>query len=219
MGKEGRDERSRPKAREPEARNAIQNHSVANPSSMGTIQRRFKAAIGTAISVAMTGLWVPPAALQAIEINGQTSFVAVPTKAKLINYRWYAFEGGAELFFVLELPAGAEAGLGGIGLEQIRGVQPAFYYGAIQPTAFLGTPRREGAAVPVTASFSDEARSIAIRFPDPVPAGSTVTVAFRIGTNPPADIYTFAVSATPWGPNPIPQSVGVVQMSILEPGI
>jgi hypothetical protein len=186
---------------------------------MGTIQRRFTAAIGTAISVAMTGLWVAPPALQAIEINGQTSFVAVPTKAKLINYRWYAFEGGAELFFVLELPAGAEAGLGGIGLEQIRGVQPAFYYGAIQPTAFLGTPRREGAAVPVTASFSNEARSIAIRFPDPVPAGSTVTVAFRIGTNPPADIYTFAVSATPWGPNPIPQSVGVVQMSILEPGI
>jgi len=168
------------------------------------------------LSVALLGA---TPGLKALEVDGQTSFVAVPTKAKLINYRWYAFEGGAVMYLVMDLPAGAEVGLGGISLEQIRGVQPALYYGAIQPTAFLGTPRREGAPVAVHASFSDEARSISLRFPEPVSPGSTVTVAFNIGVNPPADIYMYAVSATPWGPNPIAQSVGVVQMSILDLGL
>ncbi|TCD56780.1 hypothetical protein CWE17_08970 [Synechococcus sp. BS56D] len=183
--------------------------------------RRLRAGLTATITGSLLAtaslLAIAPAA-PALEVDEQTSFVAVPTKAKLINYRWYAFEGGAVMYVVMELPPGAQAGLGGISLEQIRGVRPAFYYGAIQPTAFLGTPRRQGAAVPVSASFSNEARSVAISFPDPVPAGSTVTVAFKLGVNPPADLYVYSISATPWGPNPIEQDVGVVQMSILDNG-
>ncbi len=162
--------------------------------------RRLRAGLTATITSSLLAtaslLAIAPAA-PALEVDEQTSFVAVPTKAKLINYRWYAFEGGAVMYVVMELPPGAQAGLGGISLEQIRGVRPAFYYGAIQPTAFLGTPRRQGAAVP---------------------AGSTVTVAFKLGVNPPADLYVYSISATPWGPNPIEQDVGVVQMSILDNG-
>ena len=172
-----------------------------------------------AVVTALTAtLMLSTPAAPALEINGRTSFVAVPTRAQLINYRTGAFSGGAEFYLVLELPSGADAGLGGIDLSQIRGVQSAFYYGPVQPTAFLGRPRRQGASIPVNARFSDENRSVAIHFEKPVPPGETVTVAFAVGINPPADFYTFSVAALPWGPQAIPQTVGVVQMGIDEFG-
>ena len=167
-------------------------------------------------SVLATTLMLAPLPASALEINGQTSFVAVPTKARLVNYRWYAFEGGAIYYVVLNFPEGADAGLGGISLEQIRGVQPAFFYGAIPVKAFIGTPRREGQAIPAVAEFSNQARTVNVQFKEPVPPGNTVTVAFKAGTNPPSDLYTFTLAAIPFGPNPIPQVVGVVQMDILN---
>ena len=157
-----------------------------------------------------------PAPVRSLELNGQTSFVAVPTKAKLVNYQWYAFEGRAIYYVVLEFPQGADAGLGGISLEQIRGVQPAFSYGAVPVKAFIGTPRREGRTIPAVAEFSNQARSINVQFEEPISPGNTVTVAFKAGTNPPADLYTFTLAAIPFGPSPIPQVVGVVQMTILN---
>ena len=154
---------------------------------------------------------------KAMEINGQTSFVAVPTKAKLTNYRWYAFECCAVYYVTLDFPEGAGADLGGINLEQIRGAQAAFYYGAVPVKAFIGTPRREGRSVEVQAEFSDDARSIDISFESAVTPGDTITIAFQAGVNPPDDIYTFSLTAIPAGPNPIHQMVGVVQMEIFEP--
>ncbi len=161
-------------------------------------------------------LLLMPSQAVAIELNGQTSFVAVPTKAKLINYSNYAFAGGAKFYFVLELPQAADAGLGGINLEQIRGVQPAFYYGPVQPKAFLGMPRNFGTAVPVSANFKNGNRSIAISFAEPVSPGAKVTVVFNVRKNPPAGLYVYSISAIPWGPKPMPQNVGVVQMSIIS---
>ena len=154
---------------------------------------------------------------KAVEINGQTSFVAVPTKAKLTNYRWYAFECCAVYYVTLDFPEGADADLGGIKLQQIRGAQSAFYYGAVPVQAFIGTPRRQGRSLDVQAKFSDDARSIDVRFESEVTPGDTITTAFQAGVNPPDDIYTFSLTAIPAGPNPIHQMVGVVQMEIFEP--
>ncbi|QNI55667.1 secreted protein of unknown function DUF2808 [Synechococcus sp. BIOS-E4-1] len=154
---------------------------------------------------------------KAVEINDQTSFVGVPTKAKLTNYRWYAFECCATYYVTLDFPEGAGADLGGINLEQIRGAQAAFYYGAVPVKAFIGTPRRQGNSLDVKAEFSDDARSVNVRFASAVLPGDTVTIAFEAGVNPPGDIYTFSLTAIPAGPNPIPQMVGVVQMEIFEP--
>ena len=114
-------------------------------------------------SVLAATLFLAPWPARTVEINGQTSFVAVPTKARLVNYRWYAFEGRATYYVVLEFPQGAEAGLGGISLEQIRGVQPAFSYGAVPVKAFIGTPRREGRTIPAIAEFT--LRHYLSRFP------------------------------------------------------
>ncbi|QNJ05486.1 secreted protein of unknown function DUF2808 [Synechococcus sp. MEDNS5] len=167
-------------------------------------------------TVLATTLMLAPLPARSLEINGQTSFVAVPTKARLVNYRWYAFEGRAVYYVVLDFPEGADAALGGISLEQIRGVQPAFLYGAVPVKAFIGTPRRESRAIPTVAEFSNQSRTVNVQFKEPVAPGNTVTVAFKAGTNPPADLYTFTLAAIPFGPSPIPQVVGVVQMDILN---
>ena len=181
----------------------------------GTSKSTAKAAaLATSLTVALLSSLAP---VRSVDLNGQTSFVAVPTKAKLVNYQWYAFQGKAVIYVVLEFPAGAEAGLGAINLDQIRGVQPAFRRGAVPVRAFLGTPRREGEAIAADAEFSDRARNVVVRFPQAVSPGNTVTVAFQLGTNPPADLYTFSLSAIPAGPDPIPQLVGVLQMDILQP--
>ena len=168
-------------------------------------------------SVLAATLALAPLPARTVEINGQTSFVAVPTKARLVNYRWYAFEGRAIYYVVLQFPEGAQAGLGGLSLEQIRGVQPAFLYGAVPVRAFLGTPRKEGQTIRTLAEFSDDSRTVTVQFPEPVDPGNTVTVAFKAGTNPPAGLYTFSLAAIPLGPSPIPQVVGVVEMTILNP--
>ena len=146
-----------------------------------------------------------------------TSFVTVPTKAKLTNYRWHAFECCAVYYVTLDFPEGADADLGGINLQQIRGAQAAFYYGAVPVKAFIGTPRRQGRSVEVQAEFSDDARSVDVRFESAVIPGDTVTIAFEAGVNPPDDLYTFSLTAIPAGPNPIEQMVGVVQMEIFSP--
>ena len=78
---------------------------------------------------------------KAVEINGQSSFVTVPTKAKLTNYQWHAFECCAVYYVTLDFPEGADADLGGINLQQICGAQATFYYGAVPVQAFIGTPR------------------------------------------------------------------------------
>ena len=156
-------------------------------------------------------------AAKAMEINSQTSFVEVPTKAKLTNYRWYAFECCAVYYVTLEFPEGADADLGGINLQQIRGAQAAFYYGAVPVQAFIGTPRRQGRSLDVQAEFSNDARSVDVRFASAVTPGNTVTIAFKAGVNPPDDLYTFSLTAIPAGPNPIHQMVGVIQMEIFEP--
>ena len=157
------------------------------------------------------------ATAKAMEINGQTSFVTVPTKANLTNYRWHAFECCAVYYVTLDFPEGADADLGGIKLQQIRGAQSAFYYGAVPVQAFLGTPRRQGRSLDVKAEFSNDTRSVDVRFESAVTPGDIVTIAFQAGVNPPDDLYTFSLTAIPAGPNPIHQMVGVVQMEIFEP--
>ena len=168
-------------------------------------------------STLASAVLIAAATAKAVQINGQTSFVTVPTKAKLTNYRWHAFECCAVYYVTLDFPEGADADLGGINLQQIRGAQAAFYYGAVPVQAFIGTPRRQGRSLDVQAKFSNDARSIDVIFESVVTPGDTVTIAFQAGVNPPGDLYTFTLTAIPAGPNPIHQMVGVVQMEIFEP--
>ena len=138
-----------------------------------------------------------------------------PWKVEFRNYYTYVMQTGGEYYFTVTLPEGAGTGLGGLLVQQTRGVDRQFPLAADRTRAFLGLPRHEGPALAVQAVFDNVARTYAITFPQPPQPGQTVTVALRPWYNPSqADTYMFAVQALPAGPNPVPASLGFATMPI-----
>lgn len=159
-----------------------------------------------------------PAALRAQEPAGPTAFRQPPWTVDLVSYSTTIWQVGGEYYFTLELPAGAGADLGGLTIQQTRGVDRGFQFRIERTRAFLGRPRREGAAVPVQASFEADRRLFTISFPRPVAPGSTITVALRPWANPgQADTYMFQVMAYPAGANPVPAALGFGTLRIYPP--
>lgn len=172
-----------------------------------------------ALAALATGL--PPLSLPfpepaaATELRGQTYFRTPPWKVVFRTYYSTVFERGAEYYFTIALSSEAGAGLGALEIQQTSGVDWQFGFDVSRTRAFLGEPRREGAAVPVQASFDAESRRFRILFPQPPTPGQTVTVALRPIQNPAAaDIYLFAVTAFPAGPEPVGHPVGFARMAI-----
>jgi len=168
---------------------------------------------GAGVTVHLSG----QSSAQAVELQGQTWFAKPPWKVELRNYYWYVMQSGGEYYFTVNLPEQAGVGLGGLVIRQIRGVDTSFGFDAARTRAFVGLPRREGAAVPVEATFDADARRFQIRFPEPPQPGQTVTVALRPWHNPSqADSYMFGVQALPAGVNPVPASLGFATLPIYE---
>lgn len=158
------------------------------------------------------------APVQALEVNGSTFFAKPPWKVDLISYNTTIWQPRAEYYFTVELDPQAGASLGGLTIQQTRGVDRQFPFSVDRTRAFLGRPRREGKVVPVEATFDDASRQFTIRFPGPVPPGSTLTVVIQPWTNPShADTYMFQVNAYPAGANPSPASLGYGTLRIYDP--
>ena len=158
-----------------------------------------------------------PVRAQAIELRGSTVFLRAPWKVDLISYTTTVGQTWAEYFFTLELPADAGASLGELLIRQTRGVDTDFPFSADQTRAFVGRPRRQGAAIPVTAQFSQRERLMRVQVPQPVPPGTTLPVRLRPWTNPgAADTYMFQVTALPAGPNPLAAPVGFGTLRIYQ---
>ena len=152
---------------------------------------------------------------RAVELQGQTWFMKPPWKVDFRNYYWYVMQTGGEYYFTLTLPEQAGVGLGGLRIQQTRGVDRQFPLAAERTRAFLGLPRREGPSIPVEARFDNQRRLYDLRFPQPPQPGETITVALRPWYNPTqADTYMFSVQALPAGPNPVPASLGFATMPI-----
>jgi len=152
---------------------------------------------------------------RAVELQGQTWFMKPPWKVDFRNYYWYVMQTGGEYYFTLTLPEQAGVGLGGLRIQQTRGVDRQFPLAAERTRAFLGLPRREGPSIPVEARFDNQRRLYDLRFPQPPQPGETITVALRPWYNPTqADTYMFSVQAMPAGPNPVPASLGFATMPI-----
>ena len=176
----------------------------------------FAAGLAAAVGVIPLAAGFRPVA-RALELRGQTWFVRPPWKVVFRNYYWYVMQSGGEYYFTLTLPEQAGADLGGLEIQQTRGVDTQFPFMAERTRAFLGEPRREGAAIPVQAVFDADSRRVSVRFPEPPQPGQTLTVALRPWYNPSqADTYMFAVQALPAGPNPVPASLGFATMPIYE---
>lgn len=158
------------------------------------------------------GLPLPPLALapaRALELNDATYFRRPPWKVDLISYYTNVWDPNAVYYFTVELVPDAGASLGGMAIQQTRGADWQFPFAVERTHAFLGRPRRRGATVPVSASFDQKQRRFTLTFPEPVPPGSTVTVALKPWYNPSqSDTYMFQVTAFPAGPNPSPTPLG-----------
>jgi hypothetical protein len=156
-----------------------------------------------------------PLAARPTELDGQSWFKSPPWKVEFTNYWWYLMQAGVEYYFTVTLSEQAGAGLGGLVIRQTRGVDREFPFFTHRTRAFVGRPRREGAAIPVQASFDQASRTMTVRFPQPPQPGQTVTVALLPWHNPTwADTYMFGVQALPAGPNPVPASLGFATMPI-----
>ena len=158
------------------------------------------------------GAPLPPLAMapvRALELNDSTYFRKPPWKVDLISYYTNVSDVHSEYYFTVELVPDAGASLGGLAIQQTRGADWQFPFAVERTHAFLGRPRARGAKVPVTATFDQQSRRFVITFPEPVPPGSTVTVAIKPWYNPvQADTYMFQVTAFPAGPNPSPTPLG-----------
>ncbi len=104
---------------------------------------------------ALVALQVVAAPVQALELNGQTWFTRPPWKVDFTNYYAYVGQTGATYYFTLTLPEEAGAGLGGLVIQQTRGVDRNFQFAPERTKAFVGRPRREGASIPVQAQFDE----------------------------------------------------------------
>jgi hypothetical protein len=172
--------------------------------------RPVRGPTGLAVGLAAVGaLGAFPQSLASLELRGSTVFQRAPWQVELVSYTTDVGQLRAEYFLTVELPEDAGAALGELQIRQTRGVDRNFQFSPDRTEAFLGRPRRRGASLPVEASFSQEERLITVRFPQPVPPGSTVTVRLKPWANPMmADTYMFQVTAFPAGSNPTPAQLG-----------
>ena len=155
---------------------------------------------------------------QALELRGSTYFAKAPWKVDLVSYYTTIWQTRAEYYFTISLDPEAGAALGGLTIQQTRGVDNRFPFFVERTSAFLGRPRQHGAKVPVEARFDSAARLFTLTFPEPVPPGATVTVVLKPWNNPAySDTYMFQVTAYPAGPNPSPASLGFGTLRIYDP--
>ena len=172
---------------------------------------------GWALSACLGATCLAPAAV-AMELRGSTYFTRPPWNVDLVSYYTTVWQSRAEYYFTISLDPEAGASLGGLTIQQTRGVDTRFPFFVERTSAFLGRPRRQGARVPVEASFESDPRRFTLRFPEPVSPGQTVTVVLKPWNNPASsDTYMFQVTAFPAGPNPSPAPVGFGTLRIYDP--
>jgi hypothetical protein len=179
---------------------------------------RAHAGLGLGLAtVAALGAFAFPPSLASLELRGSTMFERAPWQVELLSYTTDVGQLRAEYFLTVDLPPDAGAALGELQIRQTRGVDRNFQFSPERTEAFLGRPRRRGVSLPVEASFSQEERLITVRFAQPVPPGSTLTVRLKPWSNPMmADTYMFQVTAFPAGANPTPAQLGFGTLRIYQ---
>lgn len=174
--------------------------------------------VNSLVSLQVPGLPLAVSPARSLELRGSTFFTRPPWKVDLVSYYTTIWQPWAEYYFTVEVPADAGAALGGLTIQQTRGVDRDFNFSVDRSRAFLGRPRREGAPVPVEVAFDQGARQFTIRFPEPIPPGGTVTVVLKPWNNPAySDTYMFQVTAYPAGENPSPAPLGFGTLRIYDP--
>jgi hypothetical protein len=175
------------------------------------------ALLSSLLTSSLAPLLAAPAA-NALELRGSTFFARPPWKADLVSYRTTVGDPRAEYFFSVELDAEAGASLGGLLIRQSEGPERISPFSLDRTRAFLGRPRGREEAIPAEAKVSGREPEVQVRFPEPVPPGTTVTVVLKPWRNPTVPgTYLFQVTAFPDGPNPNPTPLGSARLRIYRP--
>jgi hypothetical protein len=139
-------------------------------------------------------------------------FLSPPRLVKAETTFNAVFSPNAVYFFTLEVPENAGSGLRQVQISQKDGSANArlVRYETDATQAFVGTPKRQGAALGISETrFDRDSQTLTVSFDPVVPPGTTVTLRLRPERNPRiSGVYLFGVTAYPSDPNQRGQFLG-----------
>lgn len=160
--------------------------------------------------------------LLAIESNGQIYFEHPPELVSASTTQNTAAISNPTYYFTLSVPEDAGEPLGRVEIipKDTNTAMRSIRYEPEDTQAFLGTPRDRGDALTLgNTDVNDENQTVTINFDQPVPPGSTVTIALKPERNPRlSGIYLFGVTAYPTGESPYGQFLGYGRLHFYQQG-
>lgn len=104
-------------------------------------------------------------------------------------------------YFTIEVPPDSGTGLRQVSIAQRDGSSSMrrIRYDLGRTRAFVGTGNDRGAEIPITQSnYDEDSQTVMLAFANPVPSGTTVTIALEARRNPRMQgVYLFGVTAYP----------------------
>lgn len=178
-------------------------------------------ALAASFSVSGSALLTSKPSL-AIESNGQVYFAHPPTLVNASTTRNTAAMSNPTYYFTLSVPEDAGEPLKRVDIlpKDTNTAMRSIRYDTEETQAFLGTPRDRGDDVTLgTTEVNEDNQTVTVNFDQPVPPGSTVTIALKPERNPRlSGIYLFGVTAYPEGDSPYGQFLGYGRLQFYQQG-
>jgi hypothetical protein len=104
-------------------------------------------------------------------------------------------------YFTLDVPSDSGSGLQQVSVTQRDGSSSMrrIRYDLEETRAFVGTPNDRGIEIPIAQkTYDEDSQTVTLAFANPVPSGTTVTLALEADRNPRMQgVYLFGVTAYP----------------------
>lgn len=150
--------------------------------------------------------------------NGQTVFERSPRLVRAATSYTRRNNPAATYQFTIEVPEGAGEALKAVKIEQRQNYIDMITFQQEDSQAFIGDSFAGGQALSLEAiGGASQPGEITVVFAEPVPPGTTVTVAVKPKRNPfSAGVYLFGVTAFPEGENSLGLYLGSGRLHIYD---